>query len=135
MEQEIVSGMPVSSGIAHGNAIVIESSKNFDKLKGLEGVILVVKNFDPNYDILLPKCKGIVSEIGNLLCHLAIVARIREIPAIVNCLNATTTIKDGDPLKINAYTGKVYKTKTLEPNIEQKAPDLFESFKKIVLED
>ena len=72
---------------------------------------MIVNNFDQAYDVLLDKCIGIASELGNILCHLAIVSRIRKIPAIVNAKDITLNINDGDYITLDAYTGIVYKGK------------------------
>ena len=106
----ISKGIPVFNGITEGEAVVVKSSIDFQKVENSqEKIILIVNNFDPNYDILLNKCKGIASELGNILCHLAIVARIRKIPALVNAKNITSLIKDGEKLTIDAYNGILYR--------------------------
>ena len=106
----ISKGIPVYNGLSEGKAVVVKSSKDFSKVQdSSEKVILIANNFDPNYDILLDKCIGIASELGNILCHLAIVSRIREIPAIVNAKNITSLVKDGENITIDAYNGIIYK--------------------------
>jgi phosphohistidine swiveling domain-containing protein len=106
--KHIAQGFPVSNGIATGNAIIVKSSVDFSKIENKSGVILVAHNFDPNYDCLLPQCAGVVSEIGNLLCHLAIVSRVHKIPAVVNAKNVTSIIQDGDLITIDANKGIIY---------------------------
>lgn len=113
LANEIISkGTPVYNGICEGKAVIVKSSKEFYKVQNKpDKIILIVNNFDPNYDILLEKCIGIASEIGNILCHLAIVSRIRKIPAIVNAQNITSNIKDGDYITLDAYKGNLYRGK------------------------
>lgn len=109
-EYIIAEGVPVCNGICEGKAMVITSSIDFPKiLNNPEEVILVVHNFDPNYDILLDRCLGIISELGNMLCHLAIVSRIRKIPSLVQTTDVTTLIADGDEVTIDAYNGVLYR--------------------------
>jgi len=106
----ISKGIPVYNGISEGKAVIVKTSKDFPKVQDkLERIILITNNFDPNYDILLDKCHGIVSELGNILCHLAIVSRIRRIPAIVNAQNITSLVKDGEDITIDAYNGIIYR--------------------------
>ena len=50
-----------------------------------------------------------MSEMGSMLCHLAIVSRIRKIPAIIKVKNATSTIKDHERITVNAYNGFIYR--------------------------
>jgi len=106
----ISEGIPVCNGFSEGKAVIVKSSIDFPKVQdNMENIILIVNNFDPNYDILLDKCIGIASELGNILCHLAIVSRIKEIPAIVNAKKITSLIKDGENLTIDAYRGIIYR--------------------------
>jgi pyruvate,water dikinase len=106
----ISEGIPVYNGLCQGKAIVVKSSIDFIKVQNRsKKIILIVNNFDPSYDILLDKCIGVASELGNILCHLAIVSRIRKIPAIVNAKNITLNIKDGDYITIDAYKGILYR--------------------------
>ena len=106
----ISKGIPVYNGLAEGKAIIIKSSIDFPKIQNeSEKVMLVVNNFNPNYDILLNKCFGVISELGNILCHLAIVTRIKKIPAIVNAKNIISKIKDGENITIDAYNGILYR--------------------------
>lgn len=102
-------GIPVSQGHVSGNAIVVYSSRDFKKVPPHARCILVVKNFDPNYDVLLSRCKGVVSEVGNLLCHLAIVTRVRRIPAVVQVPDVTRRVRDGEMLTLDAIRGVVYR--------------------------
>jgi len=133
-----MKGMPVSRGIVIGKkAIVVSSTNEFEKLQGEDDIILIAKNFDPNYDVLLPHCRAVVSEIGSLLCHLAIVARIQNIPAVVNVNNATKCIKDGDIVSLDANNGILYKgvpDKPLSKNLQEKGDNLSseESIDKII---
>lgn len=117
--------------------MVVKSTQDFKKVQdSVEKVILIVNNFDPNYDILLDKCLGIVSEIGNILCHLAIVSRIREIPAIVNAKNITTSIKDGESITIDAYKGIIYRDLQVNSlSIEEKYNFIQDFYSKINSDD
>lgn len=109
-EYIISKGTPVYNGIVEGIAVIIESSTDFSKLdNNSEKKILIVENFNPNYDLILNKCAGAISEIGNILCHLAIVSRIRKIPAIVNTGETISKLVDGCPLTLDAYNGILYK--------------------------
>ena len=124
---KILTGIPVSQGrVNQKPAVIINSSEEFDKMEGKKNVILVVKNFDPNYDQLLPQCAGVVSELGNILCHLAIVSRIYNKPAIVNAKDATKKVRDGQIVSLDAFEGALYngKYKVSEKQINAELKDL-----------
>ena len=69
----------------------------------------MVHNFDPSYDVLIPHCAGIISEIGTLLCHLAIVSRMYGIPAIVNAKDIVDKVREGEIVSLDAESGVLYR--------------------------
>lgn len=103
-------GETVSNGYAEGKALIIESSTDFKKVQNVsEKIVMIVKNFEPHFDVLLDYCLGVISEMGNMLCHLAIVSRIRNIPAIVKARSITNSVKDFEKVTLDAYRGIVYR--------------------------
>ncbi|MGV9172992.1 MAG: PEP-utilizing enzyme [Promethearchaeia archaeon] len=123
----IQEGVPVSNGVTEGKALIVESSADFSKIQQQSTkVILIVKNFEPNFDILLEKTLGVVSEMGNMLCHLAIVSRVREIPAIIKAKNITSLVKENEKVTIDAYNGILYKG--LHQKIIEKKFDFVKEF-------
>lgn len=76
-----------------------------EKLK--RGDILVCSKTDPNWIFFMEKAGGIVTEIGGILSHAAIVARELKVPAIVGVQNATKTLKDGMIVEIDGISGKI----------------------------
>ena len=67
--------------------------------------IIITKMTDPGWVFLLASSIGIVSEKGSLLSHTAIISRELKIPSIVGVENATSIIKTGDYIRIDANTG------------------------------
>ena len=62
---------------------------------------------DPGWVFLLISAKGVIAEKGSILSHTAIISREIKIPSIVGVDDATTIIKTGDYIKMDAYTGKI----------------------------
>ncbi|MGQ9825943.1 MAG: phosphoenolpyruvate synthase, partial [Desulfotomaculales bacterium] len=97
-------GIPVSSGVIEGRARVV-----FDFADAIvkEGDILVTKFTDPSWTPLFVSVKGLVTEVGGLMTHGAVVAREYGIPAVVGVGNATKLIKDGQRIRVNGTEGYV----------------------------
>jgi len=71
--------------------------------------IIVSHDLSPSDTVALPKeiIEGLLTEIGGKTSHVAIIARALEIPAIAGVTNITSMIKEGDPLIIDGYEGKI----------------------------
>jgi pyruvate,water dikinase len=101
--KEITSGMGLGNKISAGKARVIHSPLESDKLQ--PGEILVTEKTDPDWDPILKKAAGIVTDQGGRTSHAAIVAREVGTAAIVGTLNATKKIKDGQEITISCAAG------------------------------
>jgi pyruvate,water dikinase len=104
-ENEIISGVPVSSGSYEGTARIICSLEDFSNIT--QGDILVTKNTTAAFNIILPLLGAIVTDRGGQLSHAAIVSREYGIPAVVSTGNATKIIKDGMKIKVDGSAGTV----------------------------
>jgi pyruvate,water dikinase len=108
----ILTGLAASPGIASGVVKIIYDLKDLSKIK--QGDILVTKMTNPDMVVSMQKSAAIVTDDGGLTAHAAIVSREMGIPAIVGTGTATTTLKDGEVITIDGYSGKVYKGKVAE---------------------
>lgn len=99
-----LAGMPVSSGIVEGRARVVTKLEDADLGKG---DILVAPFTDPGWTPLFVSASGLVTEIGGLMTHGAVVAREYGIPAVVGVDDATGLIKDGQRIRVNGTEGYV----------------------------
>ena len=107
--KEITRGMGLGNKISAGKARIIHSPLESDKLQ--PGEILITEKTDPDWDPILKKAAGIITDQGGRTSHAAIVAREVGAAAIVGTLNATKTIKDGQDITISCAdgdTGVVY---------------------------
>jgi rifampicin phosphotransferase len=99
-----IAGLAVSSGIIEGRARVILNMENAD----LEaGDILVTSFTDPSWTPLFVSIKGLITEVGGLMTHGAVIAREYGLPAVVGVENATRLIKDGQRIRVNGTEGYV----------------------------
>jgi phosphoenolpyruvate synthase/pyruvate phosphate dikinase len=101
---EALAGLPVSSGVVEGRARVILNMEGADLE---EGDILVTSFTDPSWTPLFVSIQGLITEVGGLMTHGAVIAREYGIPAIVGVENATRLIKDGQRIRVNGTEGYV----------------------------
>jgi pyruvate,water dikinase len=99
-----IVGLAVSSGIVVGRARVILKMEEADIE---EGDILVTTFTDPSWTPLFISIKGLITEVGGLMTHGAVIAREYGLPAIVGVENATKLIKDGQRIRLNGTEGYV----------------------------
>ncbi|MGG3622472.1 phosphoenolpyruvate synthase [Bacillus gobiensis] len=101
---EAIVGLPVSSGVIEGRARVILNMEDADLE---DGDILVTSFTDPSWTPLFVSIKGLVTEVGGLMTHGAVIAREYGLPAVVGVENATMLIKDGQRIRVNGAEGYV----------------------------
>ncbi|AMQ05927.1 phosphoenolpyruvate synthase [Sporosarcina psychrophila] len=99
-----IVGLPVSSGVIEGRARVI---LNMEEAVLKEGDILVTSFTDPGWTPLFVSIKGLVTEVGGLMTHGAVIAREYGLPAVVGVENATKLIKDGQRIRVNGTEGYI----------------------------
>ena len=102
---KIIKGFPASPGVVEGRAVVVTSVEELNKVK--EGDILVCPNTSPAWGPVFAKVKAVVSDIGGLMAHAAIVAREYGVPAVVGTGNASQIIKDGQRIRVDGFKGVV----------------------------
>ena len=97
-------GLPVSAGTVEGRARVVADIAQ----AALEpGDILVTAYTDPSWTPLFLAIKGLVTEVGGLMTHGAVIAREYGLPAVVNVERATQLIHDGDRIRVHGAEGYV----------------------------
>jgi phosphoenolpyruvate synthase/pyruvate phosphate dikinase len=99
-----LAGSAVSAGVVEGRARVILSLAD---AKMDKGDLLVAPYTDPGWTPLFPLAAGLVTEVGGLMTHGAVVAREYGIPAVVGVDEATVRIKDGQLIRIDGTRGYV----------------------------
>ena len=99
-----IAGLAVSSGIIEGRARVILNMEDADLE---DGDILVTSFTDPSWTPLFVSIKGLVTEVGGLMTHGAVIAREYGLPAVVGVDNATKLIKDGQRIRVNGTDGYI----------------------------
>lgn len=98
-------GLGASAGTITGKVMKFSKGENPDKFS--PGSILVTKMTDPSMIQVMIQAVAIVTDIGGITSHPAIVSRELGIPCVVNTKNATTVLRDGDIITVNGDTGKI----------------------------
>ncbi|MEU3795219.1 rifamycin-inactivating phosphotransferase [Streptomyces fructofermentans] len=97
-------GLPVSAGTVEGRARVVLDMAEAD----LEaGDILVTSFTDPSWSPLFVGIAGLVTEVGGLMTHGAVIAREYGLPAVVGVDGATRLIRDGQRIRVHGADGYV----------------------------
>ena len=116
-------GVIACKGIGFGKAFVL---KDDEELKDFpDGAVLVAKHTSTKFVTVMDKASAIITDVGGVTGHMASLAREYQIPAILDAEAATSIIKDGqeitvDAINCNVYEGQVrelleYSSKKREP--------------------
>lgn len=108
-----LNGIPGSLGIVEGPVRVLRSEKDLPLLQ--PGEILVAPITAPSWAAAFAVAAGVITDIGGMMCHAAIVCREYGIPAVVGTGFATARLTTGQRVRIDGKAGTVV---VLEP-----APD------------
>lgn len=105
----IIQGSIACAGVANGKVHIINKSSEIDKMEQIfkHGDILVSYEPNPDFISLIRKSGAIVTDQGGITCHIASIARELNIPCIVGTESATSTLKEGDFVFVDANNGIV----------------------------
>jgi len=99
-----LTGLAVSAGTVEGRARVILDMADADFEAG---DILVTAYTDPSWTPAFVAIKGLVTEVGGLMTHGAVIAREYGLPAVVGVEHATRLIRDGQRIRVHGTDGYV----------------------------
>lgn len=100
----LAKGNAIGSKIAVGAARILSHPGESEKLN--PGDILIAENTSPDWDPLLKKAGGVITDRGGRTSHAAIVARELGVAAVVGTDKATQTITDGETITVSCAEGK-----------------------------
>lgn len=99
------TGTPGSRGVATGPVRTVLGPADFARVRA--GDVLVCRWTDPAWTPLLGTVAAVVTETGGILAHAAIVARERDIPAVVGLPGATAALVEGSLVTVDGTAGTV----------------------------
>ncbi|MGI8890082.1 MAG: PEP/pyruvate-binding domain-containing protein [Chthoniobacterales bacterium] len=119
----VLSGVPSSAGVGSGPVHLVFNIEQALQLES--GSVLVTPMTNPDMVVAMRNSAGIVTDVGGIICHAAIVSRELGLPCVVGTETATTTLADGEPVTVNGSTGHVYRGR-LEIGSDAKSLKLLE---------
>lgn len=100
-----LKGHPASPGVVQGKARVILDVAGLEQIE--EGEIVICPITTPSWTPIFSKIKAIVSNVGGMMSHAAIVCREYGIPSVVGTGFATQIIKTGQYIRVDGNKGVV----------------------------
>ena len=105
-DPNVIDGVAGSPGIYRGVARVV---KSLDEAGDLEdGEVMVCEMTLPPWVPMFSIAGAVVSDVGGVMSHCAIVAREFNIPAVVGSVDGTTRITSGQTITVDGIKGVVY---------------------------
>ncbi|XP_071524081.1 uncharacterized phosphotransferase YvkC-like [Panulirus ornatus] len=102
---EVIVGTPVCQGVVTAPVKVIINLQDAPSIQN--GDVLVTFSTDVGWSPYFPLLAGIVTEIGGLISHGAVVAREYGLPCVVGVTAATQILKTGETIELNATKGTI----------------------------
>jgi rifampicin phosphotransferase len=102
---DVLRGLCVSPGRVEGEVVVMRDPNEFITMK--RGAILVAPATDPSWTPLFTLASGVIVEVGGMLSHASTIAREYGLPALANVKRATSVLKTGDRVELDASAGIV----------------------------
>lgn len=104
---KVVYGMPASIGYAKGRCVVVHHESVGTLAEFEDGIILISDTTTPDMTLLMGKAAAIVTDLGGVTSHAAIVCRELKIPAVVGTQKATEIFRTGDIVEVDSAKGEV----------------------------
>lgn len=103
----VLLGEPASPGVVTGPVRVVTGIDMIDQVAG--GEVLVTPSTSPGWMPALVRCAALVTEVGGVTSHAAIVSRELGLPCVVGAEQATTVLATGDRVTVDGTSGVVHR--------------------------
>ena len=112
-DEEIFAGSPASTGEVIGKSAYYRNLKDIEKWN--DGDILISMFTDPDWLDIMSRSSGLVTAVGGMLCHSAIIARELGIPCVTGVgRKALKALRDENEIYVNGTTGEVCSSRIYE---------------------
>ena len=103
-----IAGRAASPGRATGQARVLPADADTPALDAVsEGEVLVARRTDQRHVPAMQRASAVVTDVGGVTSHAAVVAREFGLPAVVATENATQALTDGESVTVDGDGGAV----------------------------
>ncbi|XP_055939046.1 uncharacterized protein LOC129968808 [Argiope bruennichi] len=109
-----MKGIPVSQGVAKGYARIAKTLEEASSLKA--GEILITYSTDIGWSPYFPIIAGVVTEVGGLISHGAVVSREYGLPCVVGLEGAIKRFRTGDYVLLDGKKGILQRLPQPEDN-------------------
>ncbi|KAL0901785.1 hypothetical protein ABMA27_006958 [Loxostege sticticalis] len=109
----------VCGGDVVARACVVKDLAEIDQLR--QGDVLITYATDIGWSPYFPLLSGIVTELGGLISHGAVIAREYGLPCIVGATHATDMFKTGDMVRLTGSKGVIEKVQVEASPAEQES--------------
>jgi len=104
----LISGRGVTAmgGVSSGPVHIMAEGEDLASFP--YGAILVARHSSPRFAKVMPKCRGIITDVGSATGHMATIARELRVPTLVQTGSATRTLREGQEITLDADHQVVY---------------------------
>ncbi|GAB6125808.1 PEP/pyruvate-binding domain-containing protein [Humidesulfovibrio idahonensis] len=104
----LISGRGVTAmgGVSSGPVHIMAEGEDLSAFP--YGAILVARHSSPRFAKVMPKCRGIITDVGSATGHMATIARELRVPTLVQTGSATRTLREGQEITLDADHQVVY---------------------------
>ena len=102
--QPLVCGRAIGASVSTGIVRVLRDPGEIERFE--EGDLLVTERTDPDWEPILKRARGVVTDQGGRTCHAAIIAREMGITAIVGSGDGSQRLRDGDTVTVSCCEGE-----------------------------
>jgi len=99
-------GVIASKGIGFGKAFILKDEEDLKDFP--EGAVLIAQHTSPTFVTIMNKASAIITDVGSATGHMASLSREYQIPTILDAEVATSVIKDGQEITVDAINCNIY---------------------------
>jgi len=112
----LLSGLSASPGVGSGTVKIVHSIEELEKVQ--QGDVLVTEMTNPDMVVAMQRASAIVTDEGGVTSHAAIISREMGIPCVVGTRTATSSLKEGQVITVDGFTGRIFEGKAQEKHVE-----------------
>jgi pyruvate,water dikinase len=118
--KDILCGNSASPGVARGRVRILSTEDSGSELQ--DGEVLVTFQTYPKWFFAMSRSAAIVTQVGGILCHAAIVARELGKPCVTGVFDVMECFKNGDMIEVDGTRGQVFASQEAHPEEELPTP-------------